>query len=55
MAKDAHDVGRQTIMRRYAEARAARLPEMTIERAVHDICQNNEDTKVAAQEFNVVR
>ena len=41
----------------YAEARADRCQKMAEEkdRAVHNVCQDNEETWEAVQEFDVVR
>ena len=50
MTRDVPDLGRQSTLRKYAEARAGRPLEMTRDRAVHYTCQDNENTEVATQE-----
>ena len=51
MAGDTQDVGRQIIMRRYAQTSR----NDSRQKAVHDMHQNSEDAKVARQELDVVR
>ena len=55
MARDAEDVTKWTILGKYAEARADRPPEMTIDGAVQEVCQGHEEMEVATHEFDTVR
>ena len=54
--RDAHDVGRQTILRKYAEASTDRLLQMPINEDVFIThAKNNGDTEVATHVFDAVR
>ena len=53
MARDTQDMGRRTILRKYAEARADRPLQMTLDEELFMTCAKTIKKWVATQEFDV--